>query len=243
NGWVPFSTQNPAVLISPTPQMTFLENKWYSIRLYGRNTCSPTDKMDLFVVRVPFSANCTFISTFAPCNADFELTSVVGGGSLATQAINKSEANILTMSTAWDFGDGNIRFGGSSPEHTYTRGGTYNVTLTVEDESGCKDVATKSITVRGRNEFGASRSASGVSDKVKLVPNPANRHLEVQYESENASYFKLYTLDGRELQVVELDSTSPSTTVDTQDVPQGMYIGKIYDNGILISSHKILITH
>ncbi|MFK7969834.1 MAG: hypothetical protein AB8F95_05675, partial [Bacteroidia bacterium] len=47
NGWVPFSTQNPAVLISPTPQMTFLENKWYSIRLYGRNTCSPTDKMDL----------------------------------------------------------------------------------------------------------------------------------------------------------------------------------------------------
>jgi PKD repeat protein len=54
-------------------------------------------------------------------------------------------SDLPLLSYAWDFGDGNKGFG-KMPSHTYTKSGTYNVTLTVTDNNGAQD--TDAMTVK-----------------------------------------------------------------------------------------------
>jgi hypothetical protein len=65
----------------------------------------------------------------------------------------------------WDFGDGAGAEGtnAASEFHSYTQGGTYNVTLTVTDSSGNSNSFTKPITVVGGSSgsAGTGSSASG----------------------------------------------------------------------------------
>lgn len=51
----------------------------------------------------------------------------------------------------WDFGDGR-RGSGPAPSHTYTREGTYPVTLTVTDNCGAVSTATGSVVVQSAGE-------------------------------------------------------------------------------------------
>ena len=50
------------------------------------------------------------------------------------------------VSYSWDFGDGNTS-DEADPQHTYTSPGTYQVSLTVTDDSGLTDTATLTIVV------------------------------------------------------------------------------------------------
>ena len=50
------------------------------------------------------------------------------------------------VSYSWDFGDGNTS-DVADPQHTYTNPGTYQVSLTVTDDSGLTDTATLTIVV------------------------------------------------------------------------------------------------
>ncbi|MCF6281733.1 MAG: PKD domain-containing protein [Candidatus Polarisedimenticolaceae bacterium] len=63
------------------------------------------------------------------------------------------------VSYSWDFGDGSA---GSTPtpSHTYATQGTYNITLTVVDDSGAMDSATTSVTIDAANQA-PTASASG----------------------------------------------------------------------------------
>jgi len=50
------------------------------------------------------------------------------------------------ISYAWSFGDGGTA-SGADPQHIYTQEGTYEVSLTVTDTTGCSNTATETLTI------------------------------------------------------------------------------------------------
>lgn len=63
---------------------------------------------------------------------------------------SRSSDNFGIKEYLWDFGDGTTGTGKIS-EHAYSAAGTYNVTLTVTDESGNSDTDTLTVTVYDKN--------------------------------------------------------------------------------------------
>ncbi len=65
-----------------------------------------------------------------------------GSGTL----INANPEGATAVKYEWDFGDGETA-NGAEVTHTYTRTGTFKVTLTVTDSAGRKGSATESVKV------------------------------------------------------------------------------------------------
>jgi len=67
------------------------------------------------------------------------------------------------VSYAWDFGDGDTATQ-RNPSHVYTDKGVYTVTLTVTDDDGAIDTATKDIVVAEEEQTpGFSIIAAGMA--------------------------------------------------------------------------------
>ena len=75
----------------------------------------------------------SYISVYAPVHANFTALPTQGPAPLVVHFTNQSTGDYT--SCAWDFGDGG---GGSdcNPTHTYTAGGVYTVTLTINGPGG-----------------------------------------------------------------------------------------------------------
>ncbi|UTW61121.1 PKD domain-containing protein [bacterium SCSIO 12741] len=126
----PGTTQNPTHLYNNRGTFSV------SLQVTDTNGCiSDEQKLNIIVVDPPearFSA-----SKRSDCNPP-----------LTTTFNNSSVGGAAPVTYAWDFGDGNSS-SATSPTHTYTAAGFYDVTLIVTDANGCKDTLkqTKYITI------------------------------------------------------------------------------------------------
>ncbi len=78
---------------------------------------------------------------------------------------------------AWNFGDGTPTVVGPSVQHTYTKGGTYTVTLTVTDRGGDVRRLSQTIVVLGKSgqqvgggSGGGGGSNPGLHVKLQIMP-------------------------------------------------------------------------
>ena len=78
---------------------------------------------------------------------------------------SKASPGRTIRSYSWDFGDGDVKMGLTSPTttHDYLTAGSFTVTLTITDDLGKTAQATQSVTVRGD---------SPVADFTFSPPNP-----------------------------------------------------------------------
>ena len=72
----------------------------------------------------------------APCHASFSFHQIAN--TLTVNFTDLSTSSNTITSWHWDFGDGETS-DLQNPEHTYAHDGTYNVCLTIHDESGCSN--------------------------------------------------------------------------------------------------------
>lgn len=90
-------------------------------------------------------------ATFAPISPTSKIsvvsTNVKVGESISFDGSDSVDPDGTITSYEWNFGEGNTSLG-AMVSHTYTRSGTYAVTLTVTDDGGLKDIDTIIITVK-----------------------------------------------------------------------------------------------
>ncbi len=94
------------------------------------------------VTPAPAPANRAPVASFTATPADL---------AVAFDATASTDPDGTVASSSWDFGDGTTGTG-ATPGHTYGAAGTYAVVLTVTDNAGATDTATKQLTVTRANQ-------------------------------------------------------------------------------------------
>ena len=166
------------------------------------NACRENDTLDINITPLPTAS---FTSSVNNDMVDFTGTS--------------SNADTIF----WDFGDGSTG-SGTTPTHTYTQNGDYTVCFYAVNQCDTTvDCQTVSITTIGIDEF-----AGG---EIMIYPNPTHDDIKVQIsnlDGFNGSW-KLYNLDGKELQtgVIKANSPNQDVIISLRSYAAGTYIFKI----------------
>ncbi|MBK7211848.1 MAG: PKD domain-containing protein [Bacteroidales bacterium] len=125
---------NTSTAASPTH--TFTAPGTYTVTLITQNASGCADTLDKPVTVVPkpgvefFTDSLTCLGSMTTFFTDTIITPVG-----AVQAFN------------WNFGDGTASSNLQNPTHTYTVAGTFNVTLSIADTSGCQNIISHPVTI------------------------------------------------------------------------------------------------
>ena len=109
------------------------------------------------------------------------------------------------------------------------------------------------FTVVGTNEYGCTSSASiwvdvitGITEQetsyCDIYPNPAHDHIVIQWGNSDFTTIEggIYTLEGRLVQVFRMNSATER--IDLHSLANGIYVVRLFRNGNVIESRKIVIT-
>jgi gliding motility-associated-like protein len=117
------------------PVVTYTNPGTYTVMLEVEDnlTCNRLDRTRTYITVLPKPA----VSL-----------SVTGGQCTNTiQAVQSTTGNLVSNPYEWNFGDNGAGSTESSPTYTYPGNGTYTLSLTVTDLSGCKEVRTTTVNI------------------------------------------------------------------------------------------------
>jgi len=102
--------------------------------------------------------------------ADFTWSGACAGSPV--QFTDQSTSSGSIASWSWSFGDGTFS-NSSSPSHAYSIAGTYQVTLVVENNSGCRDTLVRTITLASPPAPSFTYSSACAGSPVVFTPAQA----------------------------------------------------------------------
>ena len=157
----------------------------------------------------------------------------------------KFYANNPTLNNyRWNFGDGSVDTSGADAltSHTYAKAGTYNVTLTTLNASGCSADSTEQVTV------GGTGIDNSLASKLNLAvyPNPFTQKTNITYTLTKGAEVYVSVIDetGREIATLSNGMQSTGThevefDADKYNASAGLYLLRITVNNETV--HKQII--
>ncbi len=194
----------PSTSTDPNPTVFYATNGTYNVTLTAKNGASTntlTRNGYISVGRVPIP-NFSYSNTTTPSvlTVSFFNTSVIG-----------VDAQYL-----WDFGDGTTSTE-TSPQHTYSRYGTFTVSLTVTNGCGTK-IITQTVGLR-------TSTVDVEKTAFTLAPNPNNGNFTLTLDADLGNcYFVVYNTLGQAVYQTSVKATPSVAYPLSMDLPNGTYI-------------------
>jgi chitodextrinase len=174
-------------------------------------------------------------------------TTVLVGGTVEVDATASSDADGSVASYDWTFGDGSAG-DGATASNAYDAVGEYDVTLTVTDDDGATDTATKVVTVTSDSDdcnVTKTRTEEGVLDGTgdgtayQYAARTADPcELTLSLSADAGTDFDLYvTYDGRTPTTADYDERSYNYGSDEEIVVDGSTLGATDVLGVLVDSY------
>lgn len=114
----------------------------------GNARATVTADGDVDAVYSTSVVNAVFVDRTAPVVDVLALPTGAASGTAVDLGVGVTDRWSDTLDVAWDFGDGETG-SGTHVQHTYAYGGTYDVTVTVTDESGNTTSSAAGLAVTG----------------------------------------------------------------------------------------------
>lgn len=139
------------------------------------------------------------------------------------------------QSYLWDFGDGNIN-NNYSPSNTYSNVGSFDVTLSVNNNQCSKELKKTLIVEQYRN---VSTDIYKNEIETNLIKHKNNLFTINTNQTSGVKHFSLYNLNG---QLIKAETFAGQThQVNLTNVSNQLYIIKVVYNNRVLLTEKILI--
>ena len=120
------------------------------------------------------------------------------------------------------------------PVQTFEKEGSYTVSLTAGNSSGCEETSVQTIFVSSLTGIRSKQPASRILD---VYPNPVKEELRIKLPVTGFSgTLTLTDLSGQCIKTLELSTTQESLLLDVRQYAQGWYLLKLKNKDILYQS-------
>jgi PKD repeat protein/pimeloyl-ACP methyl ester carboxylesterase len=204
-----FEGGNPATSTLSNPTVSYVSSGSYNVTLTARNSNGSntlTRRSFVSVGRIPVAA--------------FSYSNATTSDLLTVSFYNTSSIGVDAQ-YLWNFGDGTTSTE-ASPQHTYTRYGTFNVTLTVSNACGTAS-SPKTITfTTPTTEIEKSKI------NFDIAPNPNDGNFTITIKQTDIDLGKcqltIFNTLGQTLYLSTIDASSSVSLPLSLNIPNGSYI-------------------
>ena len=114
--------------------------------VWGKTLSGSVDGMTVYPTQLTASQVADHYALSSDVAPTAAFTATASDLSVGLDASGSTDTDGTISSYAWDFGDGSTG-DGKTASHTYSKAGTYTVTLTVTDDKGATGQSTQSVVV------------------------------------------------------------------------------------------------